>query len=68
MQLVNGGQIPMLLVANKYDLVEPIENNGSALENYMTQEYLDEFAAKHNFIGAVRGSAKTGANISGAFS
>ena len=35
-QLVNGGQIPMLLVANKYDLVESIENNGSHLENYMT--------------------------------
>ena len=58
----------MLLVSNKYDLVEGIENEGKTLEPYMTQDYLDDFAAQHNFIGAIRGSAKTGFNISIAFS
>ena len=58
----------MILLANKYDLIESIEKEGQKLEDYMTQQFLDEYAAEHSFVGAVRGSAKTGANISSAFS
>ena len=34
----------------------------------MTQEFLDDYAKEHNFVGAIRGSDKTWFNISGAFS
>ena len=34
----------MILVLNKYDLVEALEEKGEQLEEYMKQEYLEEFA------------------------
>ena len=58
----------MLLMVNKYDLVQDLEEKGQPLEEYMTQDYLDKFAHEYDFIGAVRGSAKTGHNINQAFS
>lgn len=57
----------MLLVMNKYDLVQDIEEKGQKLEDYMTQGYLNNFAQEYGFIGAIRVSAKTGHNVTEAF-
>lgn len=66
--LPNGLPIPMILVANKYDLIQPLEEQGTDLEEFMTQQYLNDFAAENGFIGAVRTSAKTGHNVNIVFS
>lgn len=42
--LPNGSPIPMILVVNKYDLIQSIEESGKPVEEYMTQQYLDRFA------------------------
>ena len=63
----NGNPIPMILVVNKYDLIQSIEESGRPVEEYMTQQYLDKFATENGFIGAVRTSAKTGLNVNQAF-
>jgi len=52
--------IPMLLVLNKYDLVEDLVETGHDLMEYMTFEYLSQFAEEYGFIGAMCTSAKTG--------
>lgn len=64
--LKNGEPIPMILVVNKFDLVENIEED--KLEEQMTQQFLDEFAEMNGFMGAIRVSAKTGLNINMCFS
>ena len=64
--LKNGEPIPMILVVNKFDLVDNIEEE--ELEEQMTQEFLNDFADQNNFVGAIRVSAKTGVNISSCFS
>ena len=53
----------MLLVLNKYDLVEELADSGHELEEYMTYDYLQNFAEENGFIGAVCTSAKTGIGI-----
>ena len=50
----------MLLVLNKYDLVEDLVQSGHELEEYMTYDYLKNFAEEYGFIGAVCTSAKSG--------
>jgi Ras-related protein Rab-32 len=59
--LKNGEPIPMILVVNKFDLVENIAEE--ELEEQMTQEFLNEFADQNGFVGALRVSAKTGLNV-----
>ena len=59
--LKNGEPIPMILVVNKFDLVENVAEED--LEEQMTQAFLDEFAENNGFIAAIRVSAKTGLNI-----
>ena len=60
------GAIPMVLAPNKCDLLEGKEE--SELEEFQRQEYLDAFASKNGFEAATRISAKTGGNITNAFS
>ena len=55
--------IPMLLVLNKYDLVEDLVNDGHDLEEFMTFDYLHKFAEEYGFIGAMCTSAKTGQGV-----
>ena len=50
----------MLLVLNKYDLVEDLVESGHELVEYMTFDYLSKFADEYGFIGAMCTSAKTG--------
>ncbi len=64
--LKNGDPIPMILVVNKFDLVENVAEED--LEEQMTQAFLDEFAENNGFIAAIRVSAKTGLNINQSFS
>ena len=64
--LKNNEPIPMILVVNKFDLVENVPEE--ELEEQMTQSFLDEFAEQNGFIGAIRVSAKTGHNINQCFS
>ena len=52
---LDGGEIPCILVENKVDLLEDI-NEG--------EESLIEFAKNAEFCGCFRTSAKTGKNIS----
>lgn len=59
--LKNGEPIPMILVVNKFDLVENIAEE--ELEEQMTQDFLNEFADQNGFVGALRVSAKTGLNV-----
>jgi len=54
----NGDSVPVLLFANKWDLMEERENITSS------NTILDNFSRKHNFDGWFRTSAKTGHNIS----
>ena len=65
-QLGNGELIPMVLVVNKFDLVEGVDEDD--LEEQMTQEFLDNFAEQNGFSAALRVSAKTGHNITQCFS
>ena len=44
------------------------EQNGTALDNFMTAEYLQKYAKENDFIDAYRTSAKTGYNIIDGFS
>ena len=55
--------IPMLLVLNKYDLVEELVDSNHELEEFMTFEYLQKFAEEHGFIGAICTSAKNGVGV-----
>ena len=60
--------LPMLLVLNKYDLVEELIQSGHEMEEFMTFNYLQQFAEEHGFIGAVCTSAKTGVGVTEAVS
>ena len=53
----------MLLVLNKFDLVHELLANDNELEEFMTCDYLEQFAEDNGFIGAVCTSAKTGEGI-----
>ena len=53
-------EVPMLLVLNKYDLVEEKTKEGQPLEEFQTHEYIEEFAKDNNFIGGMTTSAKYG--------
>ena len=53
----------MLLVLNKYDLVEELQNTGYQLQDFMTEAYMKNFAEEHGFLGAVTTSAKTGQGV-----
>jgi hypothetical protein len=53
----------MLLVLNKIDLVEEYVEQGMDLEEFMTEDYLKNFANENGFIGAVCTSAKTGVGV-----
>nr|ADN96604.1 Rab GTPase 7 [Euplotes octocarinatus] len=63
-----GESIPMVLAVNKYDLIEQQEKEGKAIEETMTQAFLDDFCSKNGFVGCFRTSAKTGGNVTNAFS
>ena len=56
----------MVLASNKYDLIE--NRDESMLEDHQEQEYLDNFAKLHGFEHALMISAKTGHNVTNAFS
>ena len=58
----------MLLVLNKYDLVEELAESGHEIEEYMTEDYLQKFAEDYNFLGAMTTSAKTGSGVTEAIS
>ena len=58
----------MMLVINKYDLVEDLIQNDYELEEFMKEEYITEFAKEHGFIGYICTSAKTGLGITEAVS
>ena len=60
--------IPMLLVLNKYDLVEELVDSNHELEEFMTFDYLQKFAEDYGFIGAVCTSAKSGVGVTQAVS
>ena len=60
--------IPMMLVINKYDLVEELMNNDYEMEEFMTSDYLTKFAKEQGFIGHMCTSAKTGLGITEAVS
>ena len=64
--LKNGEPIPMILIVNKYDLVQDVEEE--KLEEQMTQAFLDEVAEQNGFVAALRVSAKTGHNVVQSFS
>ena len=64
----DGENIPMVLAVNKYDLVEQQELDGKQIDETMTQNYLDDFATGNGFVGAFRTSAKSGSNVTNAFS
>ena len=57
-QLKNGENLPCVLVANKYDLVEQNEKLSQ-----FTDTELDEFCSQNQFIGWFYCSAKTGMNV-----
>ena len=58
----------MLLALNKYDLVDELVNSGHQLEDFMTSDFLSDFATDNGFIGAVTTSAKTGQGVTEAVS
>ena len=64
-ELPGGENIPMVLVSNKVDLLEEMDE--AKLDKTMHQAYLDNFAEENGFIGAFRTSAKTGKNVSQVF-
>jgi len=53
----NGEKIPVILLANKCDLISESQQPS------ITSEQIDEFCRKHDFIASYQVSAKTGANI-----
>jgi hypothetical protein len=53
----------MLLVLNKYDLVEELVESGHDLVDHMTYDYLSNFANENGFIGAMCTSAKSGQGV-----
>ena len=57
--LVDGKMIPMVILQNKYDL---LENQGRRLD-YQTEEYIQSFAEKHDFKGGYQVSAKSNMNL-----
>ena len=61
-------EIPMLLILNKYDLVEELVEENYELEEYMTAKFLEEFSMEHGFIGSICTSAKTGNGVTEAVS
>jgi len=56
--LRNGDNIPVVLFANKWDLVEENESNRA-----VSDEELDNFCHDNHFVGWFTTSAKTGLNI-----
>ncbi|KAJ3445919.1 ras-related protein rab-32 [Anaeramoeba flamelloides] len=59
-----GDPIPVILVANKIDLLDEEQEKEQGLENWRkTKEEMDEFCKKHNFIGWFNTSAKENINI-----
>ena len=60
--------IPMILAVNKADLCREKEERGLELDEWQTQEWLDEFAHDKGFIGCLRVSAKEDSNIASIFS
>lgn len=64
----DGENIPMVLAVNKYDLVEQQEMEGKSIDDTMTQTYLEDFSSGNGFSGAFRTSAKSGHNVTNAFS
>lgn len=56
----NGDNIPVVLFANKWDLVD---GDGATMERCHTDQELDDFCRQNNFIGWFSTSAKTGLNI-----
>ena len=53
----------MILILNKYDLVEDLIKSEHELEEFMTFDYLQKFAEENGFIGAMCTSAKTGVGV-----
>lgn len=53
----------MLLVLNKYDLVEDLVASGHDVVEHMTPEYMQKFADDYGFMGAMTSSAKTGQGV-----
>lgn len=64
---LNDSPIPMVLAVNKVDLVEDKLQRNIPLEDFQTQEWLDQFAEESGFIGCQMVSAKNDTNISQIF-
>jgi GTPase SAR1 family protein len=64
-QIIEGTPIPMILCANKVDILAQKEEEGELgdLDPLQTQLGLDEFANLHGWIGAWMCSAKDDTNI-----
>lgn len=58
--LSNGNNIPVVLFANKWDLVE---GDGASVERCYTDKELDQICLQNNFVGWFSTSAKTGLHI-----
>jgi len=54
--LINGENIPIILLQNKCDAVEGVENK----DDYQTMDYLENFSQKNNFKACFQVSAKSG--------
>ncbi len=63
--LPNGANIPMVLLSNKYDLIAKFDVGKH--KDYMTQEYLEDYAQQNGFSAAFQTSAKTDYNITDSF-
>ena len=61
--IIADTNVPMLLVLNKYDLVDEKIKEGQPLEEFQTLDYLDEFAKDNKFIGGMTTSAKYGQGV-----
>ena len=53
----------MLLVLNKYDIVEENMKSGLKLQEHETQQFMSSFSQENGFLNGVTASAKTGNGV-----
>lgn len=64
--LKSGQRLPMVLLLNKCDLLDGV--TADDLEDFMKDDYLEQFAKDNGFVAAIKVSAKTGQNVNISFS